>query len=95
LRTARWFWRLAKTNIEFEPLALRASPVSANLRSVGDPVKYITDDRGERTAVVLPIADYEKLLEDLEDLAVLAERREEPTIPHEQFVSELKRDGLL
>jgi len=24
---------------------------------------------GERTAVVLPIADYEKLLEDLEDLA--------------------------
>jgi len=52
------------------------------------------DDRGERTAVVLPIADYEKLLEDLEDLAVVAGRREEPTIPHEQFVSELKRDGL-
>jgi hypothetical protein len=75
--------------------ALRISSVSANLQSVGDPVKYITDDRGERTAVVLPIADYEKLLEDLEDLAVVAERREEPTIPHEQFVSELKRDGLL
>jgi hypothetical protein len=59
---------------------------------VSDPVKYITDDHGERTAVVLPIADYEKLLEDL---AVVAERRQEPTIPHEQFVSELKRDGLL
>lgn len=44
---------------------------------------------GERTAVVLPISDYEKLLEDLEDLAVVAERRGEPTIPHEQFVSEL------
>jgi len=56
---------------------------------VSDPVKYITDDRGEHTAVVVPIADYEKLLEDLEDLAVVAERREEPTIPHEQFVSEL------
>jgi len=38
---------------------------------------------------------YEKLLEDLDDLAVVAERRDEPTIPHEQFVSELKRDGLL
>jgi hypothetical protein len=56
---------------------------------VGAPVKYITDDRGERTAVVLPISDYEKLLEDLNDLAVVAERRDEPTIPHEQFVSEL------
>ena len=62
---------------------------------MSDPVKYITDDHGERTAVVLPISDYEKLLEDLEDLAVDAERRDEPTIPHEQFVSELKRDGLI
>lgn len=62
---------------------------------MSDPVKYITDDRGERTAVVLPISDYEKLLEDLEDLAVVAERRGEPTISHEQFVVELKRDGLL
>jgi len=43
----------------------------------------------------LPIAAYEKLLQDLDDLAVVAERREEATIPHEQFVSELERDGLL
>jgi hypothetical protein len=57
---------------------------------MSEPVKYITDAQGERTAVVLPISDYEKLLEDLKDLAVVAERRGEPTIPHEQFVSELK-----
>ena len=62
---------------------------------MSDPVKYITNDQGERTAVVLPISDYQKLLEDLEDLVVVAERRDEPTITHEQFVSELKRDGLL
>lgn len=60
---------------------------------MSDPVRYITDDRCERAAVVLPISDYEKLLEDLDDLAVVAERREEPTVPHEQFVAELKRDG--
>ena len=60
---------------------------------MSDAVKYITDERGERSAVVLAISDYEKLLEDLKDLAVVAERRGEPTIPHEQFVSELKRDG--
>ncbi|MDQ3119247.1 MAG: hypothetical protein M3Q89_06725 [Verrucomicrobiota bacterium] len=62
---------------------------------MSDPVKYITDDQGERTAVVLPISEYEKLLEDLDDLAVVAERREEPTIPHEQLVAELKRDGVI
>ena len=62
---------------------------------MSDPVKYITDGRGERNAVVLPISDYEKLLEDLKDLAVIAERRGESTIPHEQLISELKRDGLL
>ena len=58
-------------------------------------LQYLTDERGERTAVVLPITDYEKLLEDLDDLAVVAERREEPVVLHEQFVAELKRDGIL
>ena len=62
---------------------------------MSDPVQYLTDEHGERTAVLLPISHYEKLLEDLEDLAVVAERRHEPTIPHEEFVAELKRDGLI
>ena len=57
-------------------------------------MQYLTADRGERTAVVLPVSAYEKLLEDLDYLAVVAERRDEPTIAHEQFVSELKRDGI-
>jgi PHD/YefM family antitoxin component YafN of YafNO toxin-antitoxin module len=48
----------------------------------------------KKTAVVLPLADYEKLIEDLEDLAVVAERREEPTVSHEQLKAELTRDGL-
>ena len=58
-------------------------------------LRYLTDEYGERTAVVLPMAEYEKLLEDLEDLAVVAERRDEPVILHSQFVDELKRDGTL
>lgn len=62
---------------------------------MSDPVQYITDEQGERTAVLLPISAYEKLLEDLDDLAVVAERRDEPAIPHEQFVSELRRDGIV
>jgi hypothetical protein len=58
-------------------------------------LQYLTDEAGKKTAVVLAIADYEKLLEDLDDLAAIAERREEPTILHEQFKAELKRDGIL
>ena len=58
-------------------------------------LQYLTDERGDRTAVVLPISDYEKLLEDLDDLAVVAERRGESVIPHDEFLAELQRDGVL
>jgi PHD/YefM family antitoxin component YafN of YafNO toxin-antitoxin module len=57
--------------------------------------QYITDETGKKTAVILPIEEFEELLEDLQDLAVLAERRDEPTISHEEVVARLKRDGYL
>jgi len=66
-----------------------------NLTHMSDALQYLTDEDGTKTAVVLPITDYEKLLEDLDDLAAIAERRDEPAIPHEQFKAELKRDGIL
>jgi hypothetical protein len=58
-------------------------------------VQYISDEAGEKTGVVLPIREFQDLLEDLSDLAALAERRDEPTISHEALRAELKRDGLL
>ena len=58
-------------------------------------VQYITNQKGKKTAVVVPISDYEKLMEDLDDLAVIADRHDEPTIPHDRFKVELKRDGIL
>ena len=42
--------------------------------------QYITDEAGKKTAVILPIEEFEELLEDLEDLATLAERRDESTV---------------
>ena len=57
--------------------------------------QYVTNEAGERTAIILPIEEFQELLEDVENLAVLAERREEPTVSHEQLVAELRRDGLL
>ncbi len=44
-------------------------------------------------AAVLPINEYEELLEDLHDLAVIAERREEPTIPFDELKKKLEKDG--
>ena len=57
--------------------------------------QYITDETGKKTAIILPIEEFEELLEDLQDLAILAERRDEPTIPHEDVIARLKRDGYL
>ncbi|MGE5377084.1 MAG: hypothetical protein ACM3XO_18670 [Bacteroidota bacterium] len=57
--------------------------------------QYITEAAGNKTTVILPLEEYEELLEDLQDLAALAERRDEPTISHEEVVARLKRDGYL
>lgn len=57
--------------------------------------KYITDESGRRTAVVLSIKEFSELMEDLHDLAVLAERRDDPLIPHEEVVKQLRQDGYL
>lgn len=57
--------------------------------------QYVTDESGKKTAVILPIDEFEELLEDLEDMAVLLERRDEPTIPLDEVIAKLKRDGLL
>ncbi len=43
-------------------------------------LQYITDDTGQKTAVILKLADFEELIEDIEDLAIVAERRDEKII---------------
>ncbi|NBV23023.1 MAG: type II toxin-antitoxin system prevent-host-death family antitoxin [Proteobacteria bacterium] len=57
--------------------------------------QFITDGKGKRTAVILPVAEYEELQEDLQDLAVIAERRDEPTVAFADVVARLKKDGRL
>lgn len=57
--------------------------------------RFQTDAQGKRTAVVLPIADYERLLEDLHDFAVVAERRQEPTLSDEELKRRLAEDGAV
>jgi PHD/YefM family antitoxin component YafN of YafNO toxin-antitoxin module len=57
--------------------------------------QFIIDPNGKKTAVVLPVKEYERLLEDLHDLSVVAERRREPTINLEELKRRLKKDGLI
>lgn len=57
--------------------------------------QFITNANGDKTAVILTPADYQELMEDLEDLAAIAELRDEETIPWEQVKKELYDNGLL
>ena len=46
--------------------------------------QFVVNAQGKKTGVLLSLKQYQKLLEDLHDLAVIAERRdEEPISPEE------------
>ena len=57
--------------------------------------KYIVNDKGKKTSVILPLKDYENLLQAIEDLADIAERRNDPVKEHSEFITELKADGYI
>ena len=57
--------------------------------------QYVINTRGEKTGVILSIRKYHQLLEDLHDLAVIAERRQEEPIPLEEFTRRFDSDGNL
>jgi len=59
------------------------------------PEQYVVDTKGKKTAVILSIKRYEQLVEDLHDLAVVAEWRDEEPISLEEMKRRLKKDGLL
>ena len=57
--------------------------------------QFLTDDRCDKVAVVIPIAEYESLKEDIADLAAVAERRDDPRISLDDLKEQLVADGLL
>jgi hypothetical protein len=61
-----------------------------------EPTQFLTNEKGERVAVVIGIEEYEKLLEELEDLEDIRAYDEaiasgETPIPFEQAIAEIKR----
>lgn len=57
--------------------------------------QYVVDAEGQKTAVLLSIEDYEQLLEDLHDLAIVAERRPETPISLNDMKQRLEQNESL
>jgi PHD/YefM family antitoxin component YafN of YafNO toxin-antitoxin module len=57
--------------------------------------QYVVDTKGKKLSVILSVERYERLMEDLHDLAVVAERRDEQPISFEEMKRQLKKDGIL
>jgi PHD/YefM family antitoxin component YafN of YafNO toxin-antitoxin module len=57
--------------------------------------QYVVDSKGRKTGVLLSLKQYERLLEDLHDLAMVAERRDEEPISLDELKKRLKKDGLI
>lgn len=56
--------------------------------------QYVVDAKGRRTGVILSMARYQQILEDLHDLAVVAERREELPLSLDEMRKRLERNTV-
>jgi PHD/YefM family antitoxin component YafN of YafNO toxin-antitoxin module len=59
------------------------------------PEQYVIDEKGKKVSVILPLDKYQSLMEDLHDLAVVAERREEDPISLDEMKQRLTDSGIL
>jgi hypothetical protein len=57
--------------------------------------QYVIDAKGRKIGVILPLKRYRKLIDDLHNLAVVAERRSEEPVSLKEMKRRLKTDGVL
>ena len=62
-------------------------------QAISRNVQYVTDANGERTAVILPLDEYQELLEDMHVIRVAEETKDGPTRPLIEVVEELRNAG--
>ncbi len=58
--------------------------------------RYVVDEQGQRTGVILDVEEYEKMLEELEEMAAIrafdaAKTSREEAVPFEQAVAEIEQ----
>ena len=56
-------------------------------------MQFVTDVKGNKTAVILPIEEYEEMLEDLHLGRIARESRNEPRRAFSDVVEELRSSG--
>ena len=56
-------------------------------------IKFITDEKGRRTDVVINLRRYSNELEDFFNHLVFEERKQEETVPFEKILDDLKQYG--
>lgn len=65
--------------------------------NMAEPTQFLTNEKGERIAVVISIEDYEKILDDLEELWAIREYDDakaagELPIPFDEAVANIERN---
>jgi hypothetical protein len=68
---------------------IRSMPAMAALEG-----QFVENAKGKKTGIILPLKRYQKLMEDLHDLEVVAERRSEEPVAFEEMKRRLKKDGI-
>jgi hypothetical protein len=58
-------------------------------------IQFLTDDTGQRTAVVIDLKKHKALWEDLEDVLISRSRRHEKRIPLAKVKADLIKRGKL
>jgi hypothetical protein len=63
-------------------------------KNLESEIRYVTNQDGKRIAVIVPIEEFVALLEDVEDLAAVAERRDEPSVSHGDLLKTARKRQL-
>ncbi|WAC11203.1 hypothetical protein [Dyadobacter pollutisoli] len=58
-------------------------------------IRYITNDKGQKTDLIISLKEHGQIVEDLLDALIIEERKGEETIPFENFVAQLKAESKL
>ena len=58
-------------------------------------IRYITNEKGKKTDLIISLEEHGRIVEDLLDALLVEERKNEETIPFDDFVANLKAEGKL
>ena len=56
-------------------------------------VQFVYDSEGHKTAVILPIDEFEEMMKDLHLGRVVRESKDDPRRPFEEVVAEMRKAG--